>query len=131
MNAAVRSLKGRVPSALKNTSLYARLKNSYVHDLYWKVGKRQLIDLRTRQVEFYRDLLEGFQASDLIFDIGANVGEKTDAFIRLGARVVAVEPDEHNQEVLREGSSNTDYAQGQSALSARRLATGSPLRCCG
>jgi FkbM family methyltransferase len=99
MGAAVRSQK--VPPGLKDTSLYSRLKNSCVHDLYWRVSNREFIDARRKQVDFYRDLLEGFQRGDLIFDIGANVGEKTDVFVRLGARVVAVEPDEHNQEVLR------------------------------
>ena len=37
----------------------------------------------------------------MIFDVGANVGDKTDVFLRLGARVVSIEPDEANQEVLR------------------------------
>jgi FkbM family methyltransferase len=97
---AVPSLTSRVSSTLKHTSLYARLKNSCVQDLYWRVSNRRLIDVRRRQVEFYRDLLRGFRKGDLIFDVGANVGEKTDAFIRLGARVVAVEPDERSQEVL-------------------------------
>lgn len=99
MNAAGRSQK--VLSELKNTGLYSRLKNSYVRDLYWKISNRECIDTRTRQVEFYRNLLDGFRAGDLVFDVGANVGEKTDVFVRLGARVVAVEPDEHNQEILR------------------------------
>jgi FkbM family methyltransferase len=38
----------------------------------------------------------------LIFDIGANQGQKTDVFLRLGARVVAVEPDPSNQLILRQ-----------------------------
>jgi FkbM family methyltransferase len=38
----------------------------------------------------------------LIFDVGANKGNKTAVFLRLGARVVAVEPDEANQQILRE-----------------------------
>ncbi len=37
----------------------------------------------------------------MIFDVGANDGTKTDVFLRLGARVVGIEPDEANQEVLR------------------------------
>jgi FkbM family methyltransferase len=96
-----RSLRLRVSSALKDTSAYARLKNSFVQDLYWTVSNRQLITERKRQVQFYRDLLRGFRKGDLVFDVGANVGQKTDVFVRLGATVVAVEPDEHNQEVLR------------------------------
>jgi FkbM family methyltransferase len=57
-----------------------------------------------RQVElgFYRHLLKGFRKGDLIFDIGANHGAKTDVFLRLGARVVAVDPDETNQEILKQ-----------------------------
>jgi FkbM family methyltransferase len=98
---AVRSLRSSVSSALKDTSIYARLKNSFVQDLYWKVSNRELIDARNTQVRFYRDLLRGFRAGDVVFDIGANVGQKTDTFLRLGATVVAVEPDERNQEILR------------------------------
>ena len=39
---------------------------------------------------------------DLIFDVGANEGLKTDLFLRMGARVVAIEPDETNQLILQE-----------------------------
>jgi FkbM family methyltransferase len=38
----------------------------------------------------------------LIFDIGANYGQKTDIFLRVGARVLAVDPDEMNQEALKD-----------------------------
>jgi FkbM family methyltransferase len=94
-------LKQRVQSRLKRTGVYYRLRNSYAHDLYWRLADRRLIDSRTKEVGFYRSLLGGFRRNDLIFDVGANVGDKTDVFLRLGARVVAVEPDEHNQEILR------------------------------
>jgi FkbM family methyltransferase len=41
------------------------------------------------------------QAGDLlIFDVGANRGQRTDVFLRLGARVVAVDPDAANQRLL-------------------------------
>jgi FkbM family methyltransferase len=86
---------------LKRAGIYERLKASAVYDLYWRFVNRQLIDARNSEVEFYRNLLGGFQGGDLIFDIGANVGQKTDVFLRLGARVVAIEPDEFNQEILR------------------------------
>jgi len=38
----------------------------------------------------------------LVFDVGANEGLKTDLFLRMGARVIAIEPDETNQLILRE-----------------------------
>lgn len=86
---------------LKDTELYTRLKSSFVHEIYWKVADRQAIESRERQVRFYRDFLKEFKPGGLIFDIGANQGQKTDVFLRLGARVVAVEPDDCNQKVLR------------------------------
>jgi FkbM family methyltransferase len=93
--------KQHVVPLVKRTSIYQRLKRSCVYDLYWGIVDRKLIDVRAGQVKFYRSILKGFQTGDLIFDIGANVGEKTDVFVRLGARVVAVEPDERCQHVLR------------------------------
>ncbi|MEF2552520.1 FkbM family methyltransferase [Aurantimonas sp. A2-1-M11] len=39
--------------------------------------------------DFYRDFV---RPGDLVFDIGAHVGDRTRIFHRLGARVVAVEP---------------------------------------
>lgn len=35
-------------------------------------------------------------------DVGANVGDKTDVFLRLGAHVVAVDPDKANQKIIEE-----------------------------
>jgi len=65
-------------------------------------ANRQLLDDRTREVEFYKNTLQGFRKGDVIFDIGANEGHKTDIFLRLGVKVVAAEPGEANQEVLRQ-----------------------------
>jgi FkbM family methyltransferase len=42
-----------------------------------------------RERSFYRRLI---RKGDLVFDVGANVGGKAAAFLSLGARVVAVEP---------------------------------------
>lgn len=41
------------------------------------------------------------QAGDLVFDIGAHVGDRTAAFRALGCRVVAVEPQPHVHRLLR------------------------------
>lgn len=97
----MQALKRRLQSTLKRAGIYYRLKNSYVYDLYWSVADRRLIDDRSKELEFYRRLLHGFREGDLIFDVGANVGDKANVFLRLGARVVCIEPDEVNQEVLR------------------------------
>lgn len=42
-----------------------------------------------RRMSFYRQFIK---PGDLVFDIGANAGNRVKIFIRLGARVVAVEP---------------------------------------
>jgi FkbM family methyltransferase len=95
------TVKQRIQSMLQRAGIYYRLKGSFVYDLYWRLVDKRLIDGRNKEIDFYRSLLVGFRRGNLIFDVGANVGEKTDVFLRMGARVVAVEPDERNQGVLR------------------------------
>ena len=97
----MRAVKQYFQSMLKRAGIYQRLKASCIQDLYWRMADRRWIDARRLEVEFYRKLLSGYQRGDLIFDVGANDGTKTDVFLRLGARVVGIEPDEANQEVLR------------------------------
>ena len=86
---------------LSNTGIYHRLRASRIHDLYWKIRDQKWIVSRDKEVEFYRNLLVGLRDDDLIFDVGANEGFKTDVFLRLGARIVAVETDEKNQTILQ------------------------------
>jgi FkbM family methyltransferase len=87
---------------VRKSRLYQRLKASVIQDLYWLITGGHWIDERRREIDFYRRLLSGFRPGDLIFDVGANVGAKVDVFLRLGARIVAVEPDETNQRVIRD-----------------------------
>jgi len=98
----VRSPKQRLQAFLARVGIYERLRGSFLYDAYWRIADEQIIAGRSLEVEFYRDVLKGLKRGDLIIDIGANHGSKTDVFLRLGARVVAVEPDETNQEILRE-----------------------------
>jgi FkbM family methyltransferase len=96
------SIKLYTQTLLRRVGLYHRLKASCLYDLYWGIADKKVIDRISKEVEFYRDLLEGLGDGDLIFDIGANHGHKTGIFLRLGARVLAVDPDETNQEALKE-----------------------------
>lgn len=98
----VPGLKSISKRILKRVHLYERAKASTVYDFYWKLADKKIIDDRNREVAFYKHVLKGFRAGDLIFDIGANEGFKTDIFLRLGAQVIAVDPDEVNQTALRE-----------------------------
>ncbi len=48
------------------------------------------------------EILRGIFPNDLVFDIGANMGNKTATFLERGARVVAVEPQPAMLAILRE-----------------------------
>ena len=95
-------IKKATQSLLREVGLYHRLKGSVMYDCYWRIANGRIIDQRDREIAFYRELLTGYRPGDLIFDIGANHGSKTDVFLRLGARVVAVDPDEVNTDILRQ-----------------------------
>src|SRR5262245_51175476 len=98
----MQSLKTQLQEMLRRIGLYGRLKESWLYDCYWRFADRSILKERSQEVEFYRSLLKGLEHGDLIFDVGANHGHKTDVFLRLGARVVAVDPDETNLEMLRQ-----------------------------
>ena len=95
-------MKAHTQAFLRQVGLYQRLKSSLVYDLYWAFANRGLLEARAKEVEFYEKTLSGFRPGNLIFDVGANQGHKTDIFLRLGAKVVSVDPDKANQKVLRE-----------------------------
>ena len=96
------SPKLHIQRMLQRAGLYHRLRTSNIHDLYWRIAGKHWIVAREKQLDFYRRLLTELRPGDLIFDIGANEGFKTDLFLRLGGRVVAVDPDETNQSILQE-----------------------------
>jgi FkbM family methyltransferase len=79
-----RNLKESIVRQISCTRAYLPLRAAYQ-----TVFNRESIRLRLAKRQFFRPLVE---PGALVFDIGANVGEYADLFLRLGARVVAVEP---------------------------------------
>jgi FkbM family methyltransferase len=75
---------------------------SRIYDIYWRIFDRRILDAQRAELMFYRGLLRGFPANGLVFDVGANHGWKTNLFLGMGARVIAVEPDETSQDILRQ-----------------------------
>jgi FkbM family methyltransferase len=102
MRLQVQSPKHRLQQLFQRFGVHQRLRASFLYDVYWGVADKRLVEDRRRELVFYRELLDGLRQDELVFDIGANNGTKTDIFLRLGARVIAVEPDELNQKILRE-----------------------------
>lgn len=98
----MRSLKRCVRDVLKSAHVYERLKVSWFYRLFWTIADREVVNQLQHEIDFYKDTLSGIGSGDLIFDIGANQGYKTGIFLALGARVVAVDPDEFNQATLKE-----------------------------
>ena len=49
-------------------------------------------------VDFYKKFL---RSGDLVFDVGANIGNRVKIFLRLGCNVVAIEPQASCRSVLR------------------------------
>ena len=87
---------------LKSVGLYHRLKTSPLYDIYWKLADPRVTEARDHEIRLYQRVLGDLPPGALIFDVGANHGAKTDIFLRLGARVIAVDPDQSNARLLRE-----------------------------
>ncbi len=95
-------MKKRIQQILRLAGLYERIKTSRLYDLYWSFSNPSMIHRLRAEVKFYRQLLGDKRAKDaLVFDIGANMGQKVDIFLRVGGRVVAVDPDSANITVLK------------------------------
>ncbi|HVG33493.1 MAG TPA: FkbM family methyltransferase [Pyrinomonadaceae bacterium] len=76
-------LKKSLKDALLRAGLYYKLNNYRFRDAEWG-GRRE-----AAQKSFYARLIE---SSDTVFDVGANVGQRTQIFAQLAHKVIAVEP---------------------------------------
>jgi FkbM family methyltransferase len=88
---------------------YSRLKQYYRYLRNWKKlqSRNRIIEKNesiVKQLEFYSQYVK---KGSLCFDIGANIGDKTNLFTQLGAEVVAVEPQESCWRVLRRRFNNS------------------------
>jgi FkbM family methyltransferase len=85
--------------------------------VYRRVANRRGLREMKEQMAFYADFVS---AGDLCFDIGANRGVKSEALLRVGARVVAVEPQPACAVELRERLGHfQDFVCVESAVGER------------
>ena len=82
-------------SFLKSVGLYSIIRSLICPE---RPSKVELMQRRRMQVFYSQFIKKG----DLCFDVGANVGNRTNVFLRLGARVVAVEPQKTSFRVLQQ-----------------------------
>ena len=70
----------------------------------WKVSNDSLEKkLFPQRIAFYKQFIN---SNDLVFDVGANVGNRTEVFLKCNARVVAVEPQPDCIEILQKKFNN-------------------------
>ena len=91
-------MKNAFRQFLINNNLYYPLRYSVIFYLYQLFFKTKDISQQRQEIAFYKLFLS---SSNLIFDIGANDGHKTAAFLKLAKRVVCCEPDKLNYKILR------------------------------
>jgi FkbM family methyltransferase len=123
------SSKASAQKFLRKLGVYERVKASWIYDAYWRLADSRVLAERNGEVDFYRRLLKQFPKGGLIFDIGANQGYKSDIFLRLGASVVAVDPDPLNQDILiqkflrRRFSRKSLHIEGKAVSDSQSVAT--------
>lgn len=76
---------------VRNSLKALRLYNLAIDFKFWMQGTQK------KYREFYSQLVS---EGDLCFDVGANVGRRVDALLKLGAKVVAIEPLPQSMRVL-------------------------------
>jgi FkbM family methyltransferase len=86
-----------IKEIFRDTGLYVYLK--YWRKKYFPTHDQQEEQkLLADKLIFYKQFLK---PGDLCFDVGANIGNRTEAFLALGAKVVAVEPQSQCAQMLR------------------------------
>jgi FkbM family methyltransferase len=96
----VKHVQSNPPESREETQ--GRLQQIYASYRQWRRsrGRQKKAERRLkRAVRFYGQFIE---PGMLCFDVGANLGNRTEAFLRLGARVIAVEPQESCAQTLME-----------------------------
>jgi len=97
----------KIPKVIKKVLLgfgfYSQAHKLYTHT----INRKHLARLRLEK-EFYSPFIK---PGDLCFDVGANIGDKTEVFLALGASVVAIEPQPYCVEILKSRFSDNEKFQ--------------------
>lgn len=91
-------MKGIIKNFLQRKGWYEYFKYSFFFSFYQFLFKHGEIINQKKEIRFYRSFLTD---DDLIFDIGANDGHKTVAFLTISNKVVCCEPDARSLQTLQ------------------------------
>jgi FkbM family methyltransferase len=91
-------MKRKIRKFLQDIGLYGYLRYSKAFQLYASIFKSSIYKSHQAEILFYQSFLPAH--CQLIFDIGANDGHKTAAFICFADKVIACEPDLYNFRLL-------------------------------
>jgi len=100
---------------------YFKLKQLYRYLRNWKKlqsrhSKNSPNENYAKEIEFYSQMIG---KGDLCFDVGANVGDKSALFIELGAKVIAIEPQESCWRILKRRFKNLNVIVETVALASK------------
>lgn len=99
---------------LRNTHLWVKITYS---DIYLKIRKPKVYKKQTEEFNFYKKLINSIQfKTELIFDIGANVGNKSYLFSKLSNKVLAFEPSSKLCIILKHRFNNSNVQVFNCAL---------------
>ena len=87
----------RVEALINNSPFYNIIRFNPITDFIIETRKQKT----KRAVDFYSSFLNIDNPNQLIFDIGANKGNKVKAFLKMGFKVIAVEPEKKALSTLR------------------------------
>jgi FkbM family methyltransferase len=80
-----------------------KIHNNYQKYRYKLIKKKQEKEDCKRRKQFYESFI---RKNDLCFDVGANMGNRVEPLLELGAKIVAVEPQEHCYTYLKKKFGN-------------------------
>lgn len=89
-----------IKTLLRQSGVQWWLKGNTLYELYLRIFYSSYINNRNEEIKFYQSIMASKNVN-LIFDIGANGGDKADRFLRMGAKVICVEPDEYCCDTLK------------------------------
>jgi FkbM family methyltransferase len=94
-----------VKEKIKGSKIEWKIRTSVFYEIYLNIFYRAYVRNRKKEMNFYRSALK-FNKKNLFFDIGANGGDKADIFLRMGAKVVCIEPDKSCCNILEKRFKN-------------------------